>query len=205
MTHSGPPRTRTGAWILVTILLLVAVLGTLIVPIYARSTPKLGSFPFFYWYQLIWVPVVALLTTICYLITTRVARPPADRRPSWSSSSPWSPSSASPRHGGAGPRTYCISTSGGSAGGASAPSSPGSCSAAICILPTHSSRCRPWSSAPGRPVPVGLARGRVGGRGLTAAGAGPASPPRARHLSVPRPQSAGGACSRKLLAGNIAA
>jgi uncharacterized membrane protein len=78
MTHSGPPRTRTGAWILVTILLLVAVLGTLIVPIYARSSPKLGSFPFFYWYQLLWVPVVALLTAICYLITTRIARPPAD-------------------------------------------------------------------------------------------------------------------------------
>src|SRR6202042_1004352 len=82
MTHPAPPPRRTGAWILVTILLLVAVLGTLIVPIYARSAPKLGSFPFFYWYQLLWVPVVALLTTICYLITTRVARPPADGRPS---------------------------------------------------------------------------------------------------------------------------
>jgi hypothetical protein len=77
MTHSGPPTRRTGAWILVTVLLLVAVLGTLIVPIYARSTPKLGAFPFFYWYQLLWVPVVALLTTICYLITTRVGRPAA--------------------------------------------------------------------------------------------------------------------------------
>ena len=30
MTHSGPPRTRVGAWVTVTILLLVAVLGTLI-------------------------------------------------------------------------------------------------------------------------------------------------------------------------------
>jgi hypothetical protein len=76
MTHSGPPRRHTGAWILVAILLLIAVLGTLIVPIYARSSPKLGSFPFFYWYQLLWVPVVALLTTICYLITTRVVRAP---------------------------------------------------------------------------------------------------------------------------------
>jgi hypothetical protein len=80
MTHSGPPTRRTGAWILVTILLLVAVLGTLIVPIYARSAPKLGAFPFFYWYQLLWVPVVALLTTICYLITTRVGRPAPDSR-----------------------------------------------------------------------------------------------------------------------------
>jgi len=78
MTHSGPPRTRTGTWLLVAILLLVAVLGTLIVPIYARSSPYLGSFPFFYWYQLLWVPVTALLTTICYLITTKVARPAPD-------------------------------------------------------------------------------------------------------------------------------
>jgi hypothetical protein len=78
MTHSGPPRTRTGAWVLVAILLLIAVLGTLIVPIYARSGPRLGSFPFFYWYQLLWVPFTALLTTICYLITTRVARAAPD-------------------------------------------------------------------------------------------------------------------------------
>jgi hypothetical protein len=78
MTHSGPPRKRTGAWVLVAILLLIAVLGTLIVPIYARSGPRLGSFPFFYWYQLLWVPFTALLTTICYLITTRVARAAPD-------------------------------------------------------------------------------------------------------------------------------
>ena len=78
MTHSGPPRRHTGAWVLVAILVLVAVLGTLIVPIYARSSPKIGSFPFFYWYQLLWVPVTALLTTICYLITTRVVRAAPD-------------------------------------------------------------------------------------------------------------------------------
>jgi hypothetical protein len=78
MTHSGPPRTHTAAWVLVTILILIAVFGTLIVPIYARSAPKLGAFPFFYWYQLLWVPVTALLTTICYLITTRVIRPGTD-------------------------------------------------------------------------------------------------------------------------------
>jgi uncharacterized membrane protein len=88
MTHSGPPRRHTVAWLLVTILLLVAVLGTLIVPIYARSSPYLGKFPFFYWYQLLWVPVVALLTTICYLITTRVARPAPDGRGAAAQSQP---------------------------------------------------------------------------------------------------------------------
>ena len=76
MAHSGPAPRRTGTWVLITVLLLVAVLGTLIVPIYARATPALGAFPFFYWYQLLWVPVVAVLTTICYLISVRAARRP---------------------------------------------------------------------------------------------------------------------------------
>ncbi len=77
MAHSGPAPRRTGTWVLITVLLLVAVLGTLIVPIYTRATPALGPFPFFYWYQLAWVPVVSLLTAACYLISVRVRR----RRP----------------------------------------------------------------------------------------------------------------------------
>ncbi len=76
MAHSGPAPRRTGAWVLITVLLLVAVLGTLIVPIYARATPALGAFPFFYWYQLLWVPVVSALTAACYLISVRVGRRP---------------------------------------------------------------------------------------------------------------------------------
>jgi hypothetical protein len=49
-------------------LLTVAMVGTLWVPIYARSSPKLGPIPFFYWYQLVWVPVVAALCWLCYLL-----------------------------------------------------------------------------------------------------------------------------------------
>jgi hypothetical protein len=30
--------------------------------------PALGPFPFFYWYQLIWVPMTAVLLWICYLL-----------------------------------------------------------------------------------------------------------------------------------------
>jgi hypothetical protein len=70
-----PPRNRA-TWVAVTILLLIAVAGTLIVPIYARSAPKLGAFPFFYWYQLIWVPVVAILAGICYLLLKTRPAPP---------------------------------------------------------------------------------------------------------------------------------
>lgn len=78
MAHSAPARRRIGAWVLVTILVLISVLGTLIVPIYTRSSPAWGAFPFFYWYQLIWVPVVAVLMAICYLLTTRGKPPDPD-------------------------------------------------------------------------------------------------------------------------------
>jgi Protein of unknown function (DUF3311) len=61
--------------VIAAILLLAAIVGALGVPIYARSTPALGPFPFFYWYQLMLVPVVALL---CWLCTVLVKyRPPA--------------------------------------------------------------------------------------------------------------------------------
>jgi len=42
--------------------LAAALVGTLWVPFYARATPKLGAFPFFYCYQLIWIPAVAILS-----------------------------------------------------------------------------------------------------------------------------------------------
>lgn len=68
MAHHNPHRTHTAAWISVTVLLVIAVAGTLVVPIYARSTPAFADFPFFYWYQILWVPVVGILTGIAYLI-----------------------------------------------------------------------------------------------------------------------------------------
>ena len=52
----------------VAVLLTVAVIGALWVPIYAHTEPKLGAFPFFYWYQLILVPVTAILCWISYLL-----------------------------------------------------------------------------------------------------------------------------------------
>jgi Protein of unknown function (DUF3311) len=61
------------------VLLTAAVAGALWVPIYARVTPKLGPFPFFYWYQLVLIPVVALLCWICrLLIRDRPAPDPGD-------------------------------------------------------------------------------------------------------------------------------
>ena len=62
----------------VTVMLTVAILGALWVPIYARVLPMRGDFPFFYWYQLILVPVIAILCWISYQLLR--TRPPRQHR-----------------------------------------------------------------------------------------------------------------------------
>jgi hypothetical protein len=68
MTQPAPAGKSPATWGVVAVLLAAAIIGTLWVPIYARSGPALGPFPFFYWYQLIWVPMTAVLLWICYLL-----------------------------------------------------------------------------------------------------------------------------------------
>jgi membrane protein implicated in regulation of membrane protease activity len=82
MSQPGRTGKNTAIWTLVTLLLLVGIAGTLVVPLYARATPKLGAFPFFYWYQLVWIPLVAILATVAYLLARRATgrRPAADGR-----------------------------------------------------------------------------------------------------------------------------
>jgi hypothetical protein len=81
MAETTPPRSNRGNLILAGILLLIALVGALVVPIYARATPKLGDFPFFYWWQLIWVPVVAILAAISYLLVRTKPASGADSVP----------------------------------------------------------------------------------------------------------------------------
>jgi hypothetical protein len=38
-------------------------------PLFNRVEPSLGGIPFFYWYQLLWVIVSAVLTGIVYFAT----------------------------------------------------------------------------------------------------------------------------------------
>jgi hypothetical protein len=47
-------------------LLALPFAGLLYPPLYARDSPELFGFPFFYWYQFAWVPAAALLTWIVY-------------------------------------------------------------------------------------------------------------------------------------------
>jgi uncharacterized protein DUF3311 len=80
-THAYSPAHRT-IWVIVAVLLAATLAGTLWVPFYNHTTPSLGGFPFFYWYQLAWVPAVAVLSAISYLLSRRAqggraAAPPA--------------------------------------------------------------------------------------------------------------------------------
>ena len=59
------------------ILLLLPFIGLLWVPFYNFQEPALFGFPFFYWYQLAWVPISSLLTWLVY--RSRAGRAPGDR------------------------------------------------------------------------------------------------------------------------------
>ncbi len=74
MAHSVPSRKSPATLAVVAVLLIAAVAASFWVPIYARVMPKLGPFPFFYWYLILLVPAVALVSWICYLLLrTRAA------------------------------------------------------------------------------------------------------------------------------------
>jgi len=48
------------------VLLLLPFIGLLFIPFFNMSEPSLLGFPFFYWYQIAWVPVSSLLTWIVW-------------------------------------------------------------------------------------------------------------------------------------------
>ena len=66
-----PRRRLTATKIVVSGILLVAIVVPLLVSTYDRSDPKLFGFPFFYWYQLIWVFICAALCGLSFWLLKR--------------------------------------------------------------------------------------------------------------------------------------
>jgi hypothetical protein len=60
------------------VLVAAAILCTAIVPIYAHETPKIGDFPFFYFYLLIYMPATAVALWIAMLLQRRLKPPQPD-------------------------------------------------------------------------------------------------------------------------------
>jgi hypothetical protein len=54
-----------------TCLLLLPYVAMLWAPFYDRPDPEIAGIPFFYWYQLLWIPLGSLLLFLAYRIAER--------------------------------------------------------------------------------------------------------------------------------------
>ena len=68
-----PKASRLPAWTMlsVAILLLIPCAALAAVPTYSRETPKLWGWPFFYWYQTLWVLITPVLVYLAYVLIKR--------------------------------------------------------------------------------------------------------------------------------------
>lgn len=64
--HASTPQSGSRHWLW---LLLIPFVAVLWVPFYNKTDPTLFGFPFFYWYQLLWVLITAALTWLVYVKT----------------------------------------------------------------------------------------------------------------------------------------
>jgi uncharacterized protein DUF3311 len=62
------------AMVTAAILLGIPLLALALVPTYARQDPHLWGFPFFYWYQFLWVFLTSGFTVAAYLVIERGRR-----------------------------------------------------------------------------------------------------------------------------------
>ena len=58
----------------IAVLTIAVIFFAVYVPLYARATPKVGDFPFFYFYLLAYMPVVAIVCWVIVLLQKRVTR-----------------------------------------------------------------------------------------------------------------------------------
>jgi hypothetical protein len=69
----GPIAAHPVTSAVITILVIAAIFFSLYVPLYARATPKVGDFPFFYFYLVIYMPVVGIVLWIVITLQKRLA------------------------------------------------------------------------------------------------------------------------------------
>ena len=59
-----------------TLLLFVPFAALIWVPFYNRAAPDFIGIPFFYWYQLLWIVLGAILIAVVYFLEERGGRAP---------------------------------------------------------------------------------------------------------------------------------
>jgi hypothetical protein len=68
---SKPPRLPAGTMVAVAVLLLIPCVALALVPTYSRETPTLWGWPFFYWYQVLWVFITPVMTYLAFVLIKR--------------------------------------------------------------------------------------------------------------------------------------
>lgn len=63
------PTSRGSRWWYALLLLPFIVLSA--VPLFNRIEPRLFGIPFFWWFQLMWIPLTACLTALVYFMAER--------------------------------------------------------------------------------------------------------------------------------------
>lgn len=81
--HDTVPPARTGLLVAAGVLLAIPVVALMWVDSYSRVEPRLGAFPFFIWYQFLWVFLCSAMTYAAYrlVLAARPHRPMTDLRP----------------------------------------------------------------------------------------------------------------------------
>ena len=70
---------RTVRLVVAGILLAIPVVALMAVPTYSKTDPTLWGFPFFFWYQFLWVFLCAGFTYSAYRVTLSAGRKERDR------------------------------------------------------------------------------------------------------------------------------
>ncbi len=74
------PHTDKPKMVAAGVLLLIPIVALMWVPSYAKTDPELFGFPFFFWYQFLWVFLCSAMTWCAYLLTLAARRNGGDDR-----------------------------------------------------------------------------------------------------------------------------
>ena len=79
--HFPAPPANKGLLVLAGVLVAIPIVALMLVNTYARKEPYLGGFPFFFWYQFLWVFLCSGFTYAAFVVV-RKARPHRPMDPS---------------------------------------------------------------------------------------------------------------------------
>lgn len=69
-SDAAPPSDKKLLWI-AGVVLLIPIIALLLVPTYTKAKPEFWGFPFFVWYQFMWVLICAAFTTTANVLVKK--------------------------------------------------------------------------------------------------------------------------------------